>query len=236
MHRHPLLWIALTVVVGACAQFDGRYPGGFAMPGSRGDDSTTLTAALREALEQGTARAVGVLGRNNGYFANPQVRIPIPENLRRIEQTLRRLGLNKYADDFVLSMNRAAERAAPEAAAVFLSAIRNMSVQDAAGIVRGPDNAATEYFRRHTERDLFQKFRPIVSRSTERVGVTRQYKQLVQRLGPAVPTDVRKFDLDSYVTQEALDGLFLMVAQEEKRIRTDPAARTTQLLRQVFGK
>jgi nitrogen-specific signal transduction histidine kinase len=153
--------------------------------------------------------------------------------LRAIQRGLP--GQDKYADEFVLSMNRAAERAAPEAKAVFLNVIRNMTVPDAAGVIRGPDDAATSYFRRNSERELFQKFHPLVAQTTARVGVTRQYKKMVQRLAAELPFDARQLDVDAYVTQKALDGLFLFVAQEEKRIRTDPAARTTEVLRKVFG-
>lgn len=198
-----------------------------------GDESQAT--ALRELLSQGSVQAVALLGRPDGYFANPRVRIPLPENLQRIERTLRRLGQGGLADEFVLSMNRAAESAAPEAKAVFLDVVRGLSLRDAVDIVRGPDDAATRYLRIHADATLTSRFRPIVARATEQVGVTARYKKLTRRtsfVGDAL--DLSRFDLDNYVTQRALDGLFVLIADEEQRIRHDPAARTTELLRKVF--
>ncbi len=198
-----------------------------------GDESQAT--ALRELLSQGSIQAVALLGRPDGYFANPRVHIPLPENLQRIEHTLRRLGQGGLADEFVLSMNRAAESAAPEAKAVFLEVVRGLSLRDAVDIVRGPDDAATRYLRIHADATLTNRFRPIVARATEQVGVTARYKKLTRRAtfaGGAL--DLSRFDLDNYVTQRALDGLFVLIADEEQRIRHDPAARTTELLRKVF--
>lgn len=199
-------------------------------------DPGTAAQGLKQALEHGTQQAVSLLGRENGYFADPRVKIPLPENLARVEKTLRRLGQGKTADEFVLSLNRAAEVAAPEAKAIFLQVIRTMSVQDAIHIVRGPDNAATAYFREHSEAALRDRFRPTVAAATDKVGVTHRYKKFLKEAGPVAKLlDTRSLDLDDYVTRKALDGLFLMVADEERRIRQDPVARTTDLLRQVFG-
>ena len=200
-------------------------------------DPDTAAAGIRQALEQGTQRAVSSLGRVNGYFGNPRVKIPLPDSLIQVDKALRVLGQGKVADDFVLSMNRAAEAAAPQATAIFLQVIRNMSVKDAIGIVRGPDDAATSYFRAHSESALRDRFRPIIAAATDKVGVTRRYKQLLKQAGPVSSfLDTGKLDLDDYVTRKALDGLFLLVADEEKRIRQDPVARSTELLREVFGK
>jgi Protein of unknown function (DUF4197) len=192
-------------------------------------------AALRELLSQGSVQAVTLLGRTDGYFANPRVRIPMPEKLQRIERSLRRLGQGGLADEFVLSLNRAAETAAPEAKAVFLEVVRGLTLRDAVDIVRGPDDAATRYLRSHAGTTLTSRFLPIVARATDQVGVTARYKKLVRRgavIGGAL--DLSGFDLDNYVTQRALDGLFLLIADEELRIRREPAARTTELLRRVF--
>jgi hypothetical protein len=195
----------------------------------------TQAAALRELLSQGSVQAVTSLGRTDGYFANPRVRIPMPENLRRIERALRRLGQGETADEFVLSLNRAAEAAAPEAKAVFLEVVRGLTLRDAVDIVRGPDDAATRYLRRTAGATLTSRFLPIVARATEQVGVTARYKKLTRRAafaGGAI--DLSALDLDNYVAQRALDGLFLLIADEEQRIRRDPAARTSELLRRVF--
>ncbi len=200
-------------------------------------DAGTAAAGLRQALEQGTQQAVSLLGRQNGYFGNARTRIPMPENLVRVDKALRKFGRGAVADEFILSLNRAAESAAPEAKAIFLQVIRNMTVKDAVGIVRGPDNAATQYFRERSEGALKAKFRPIVAGATDKVGATRRYKQFLRDAGPVASfVDVRSLDIDDYVTRKALDGLFLMVADEERRIRQDPLARTTELLRTVFGR
>lgn len=199
-------------------------------------DPATAAAGLKQALENGTQKAVALLGRQDGYFGNPRVKIPLPEQLARVDKTLRKLGQGKTADEFILSLNRAAEAAAPEAKAIFLNVIRQMTVTDAIGIVRGPDNAATGYFREHSEGALKEKFHPMVAAATDKVGVTRHYKRFLRDGGMVARfVDVRSLDIDDYVTRKALDGLFLMVADEEKRIRQDPLARSTDLLRKVFG-
>lgn len=199
-------------------------------------DAGTAAAGLREALEHGTAHAVETLGRENGFWSHPQLRIPMPEKLRKAEKTLRRLGQKKLADEFIQSLNRAAEAATPAARDIFVGAIRNMTIQDALGILNGPPDAATRFFRAHTESPLSAAFRPIVAQSTESVGATAHYKRLLKRAEPLGLIDPRAFDLDDYVTRKALDGLFQLVAQEEQRIRENPVARTTELLQRVFAK
>ena len=195
-----------------------------------------MVAAVREALNQGNARAVKSLGRRDGFMKNPQVRIPMPQNLKRIDQGLRAIGQSKVADDFVLSLNRAGEAAVPLAKDVLVDAVKRMTVKDVVNIVRGPDNAATQYFRKTSEPRLRKGMLPIVSSATTRVGVTRSYKQMISRAGPlSAFVDLKSLDIDSYVTRKTLDGLFLLIAQEEKRIRENPVARTTELLKLVFG-
>jgi hypothetical protein len=197
-------------------------------------DADTVAAGLREALEHGTARAVQTLGRDGGFWANPQWRIPMPAKLQKAEKTLRRLGQDRLADEFVQSLNRAAEQATPAARDIFVGAIRKMSIRDAVDILKGQPDAATQYFRRHTESPLVQAFRPIVARSTATAGVTASYKKMVKRVEPLGVVDTRDLDLDDYVTGKAMEALFQLVAEEEKRIRENPAARTTELLRKVF--
>lgn len=195
-----------------------------------------MVAAVREALNQGNARAVKSLGRRDGFMKNPQVRIPMPQNLKSIDQGLRAIGQSKVADEFIRSMNRAAETAVPLAKDVLVDAIRRMTVKDVVNIVRGPDNAATQYFRATSEATLRKGMLPIVSNATARVGVTRSYKSLIQQAGPlSAFVDLKSLDIDTYVTRKTLDGLFLLIAQEEKRIRENPVARTTELLKLVFG-
>lgn len=199
-------------------------------------DAATLSAGLKQALEQGAERAVATLGREDGFYRHPELKIPMPEKLRKLESGLRRLGQDRHADEFVLSLNRAAESALPHAREVLLDAIRAMSIEDAVGIVKGPPDAATRYFRARSEGALTQRFTPIVVAATDRVGVTRRYKKLVSDSGMlARLVDTRELDIDAYITRQALDGLFHLIGDEEKRIREQPVARTTELLRQVFG-
>jgi hypothetical protein len=199
-------------------------------------DAQTATDGLKEALHHGLDRAVTALAQENGYFGNVRVKIPMPEELRKLEKGLRRIGKDKTADEFILSLNRAAEAAAPKARAIFGNALKTMTVQDALGIVKGEANAATTFFRKTSEGELMDTFRPIVKNATDKVGVTRRYKELVTKYSwVAKLTDSDRLDLDRYVTQKALDGLFLLIEDEERRIRADPVARTSELLRKVFG-
>ena len=191
---------------------------------------------LREALLNGTFSAIKSLGREGGFLKNLRVRIPMPKSLQPVEKTLRLLGQGGVADDFIAAMNHAAEKAVPVAADVFKDAVRQMTFQDAVNIVRGPDDAATQFFRRTSERRLTDKFLPIVRSFTEQVGVTAQYKEMMEQYGSIARFAGRDaVDIDEYVTQKALDGLFLLIADEEKRIRRDPVARTSEILQKVFG-
>jgi hypothetical protein len=197
-------------------------------------DADTVAAGLREALEQGSQRAVQTLGRENGFWSHPQLRIPMPEKLQKADKALRRLGQDKLADEFLQSLNRAAEQATPAARDIFVGAIRRMSIRDALDILKGQPDAATLYFRRHTQTPLADAFRPVVARSTAAVGVTARYKKFIKRAEPLGIVDTRDLDLDDYVTRKAMDALFHLVADEERRIRADPLARTTELLKKVF--
>jgi hypothetical protein len=203
-----------------------------------------LVGGLKQALSNGLQHAVSQLGHPDGFLTNLNVKIPMPERLVVVEKSLRALKQQKLADDFVTSMNRAAEQAVPVATEVFIDAVRNMSIDDAKAILTGPNDAATEYFRRTTSTNLFARFHPIVQKATASAGVTSTYKKmtaaagnssnsLMKGLGGLMGSDA--MDVDSYVTNKALDGLFKMVADEEAKIRANPAARTTDLLQKVFG-
>ncbi len=195
-----------------------------------------IVSGLKEALIKGSQSAVSTLGKENGFFAHPKLRIPMPEKLKTVETALRKLKQDEIADDFVLSMNRAAEKAVPKAMTIFSSAIKTMSIEDAYGILQGPDNAATEYLKKTSGSQLQQQFLPIVKHATNNVGVTENYKALIDSLGMMSKLiDVESLDLDKYVTDKAVNGLFNLVANEEKLIRADPAARTTDLLKKVFS-
>ncbi len=191
---------------------------------------------LREALAQGTRRAVSELGRDGGYLDNAKVRIPMPDRLQKVDKLLRSLGQGRYADEFVATLNHAAEKAVPQAAGIFADSVSKMSLDDARNILKGGDDAATRYFRKTCETRLREGFLPLVRTATDQAGVTSAYKKLMRRAGPyAAYLGGDATDLDGYVTDKALDGLFRMVAEEEARIRRDPAARTTDLLKKVFG-
>lgn len=193
-----------------------------------------VVRGLKAALVTGARRAIGRLGKEGGFLDDARVRIPVPPRLRKVERLLRRLGLRRYADRFVAAMNHAAERSVREALPVFRRAIREMTFADAMRILRGGEHAATDYFRRKTSASLVERMLPIVSQATRRTGVTRHYKRLVSKL--PFGRRGRDYDLDLYVTRRAVDGLFLMMAAEEARIRRDPVARTTAILRKVFGR
>ncbi len=196
-----------------------------------------INDGLKAALFQGVENAVAVLGRRNGFLDNVRVRIPLPNALKNTEKTLRFLGQGDKVDEFVESMNHAAEEAVPVATDIFLDSVRQMSFTDAKNILFSrQDDAATQFFRRTSENRLRQEFRPIVEDFTERVGVTQNYKNMIGRygfLGRALGQDAS--DIDGYVTEKALDGLFLLMADEERKIRRDPIGRTTSILQKVFG-
>ncbi len=232
--------VAAAVLMGA----GGHLQAGFmddlkntlnALGGGEGLTNDEIVGGLKEALEVGTRHAVQTVSQTDGYFKNPQIKIPLPENVRRFEDLLRATGFGSQVDAFELSMNRAAERAAPEAKAIFWDAIKQMTFTDARGILDGPDDAATQYFRDKTSDRLQTLFKPITHQAMSEVGVTRSYQTLDAKIQTIPFADTVRFDLDQYVTDKALDGLFWMLAQEEKKIRQDPAARVTNLLQKVFG-
>jgi hypothetical protein len=193
------------------------------------------TAALKAALEKGSQAAVAHLGRHDGFLANPKVKIPLPESLARAEKYMRRFGMGKYADELVLTMNRAAEAAVPEARELFVDAVKKMTVQDAKAILTGGDTAGTAYFRKATSKQLHGRFLPIVKKSTEKVGLAQKYNEYAEQGAAFGLIDKQYANLDEYVTQRALAGLFLMVAEEEKKIRKDPVGNGTEIIKKVFG-
>jgi hypothetical protein len=195
-----------------------------------------ISQGLKEALRVGTENAVGLTGRVDGYFANQAIKILMPERLKSLEQGLRLIGQGDRVDELVLGMNRAAEKAAPSARAIFVDAIGDMSIDDARKILAGADTAATDYFKGKTTPKLTSAFQPFVERTMNEVGVARQYKDLLGQ-AQAIPFfRAEDYDLNHYVVGKALDGLFHVVGDEERKIRTNPTARTTELLRDVFSK
>jgi hypothetical protein len=204
-------------------------------PVGAGDDKTNA-AGIKEALAVGTERAVASLGRQDGYFGNAAVKILMPSSIQKVADVARMAGYQKQVDEFVLSMNRAAEAAAPLASRYFGDAIRSMSVDDVRGILTGGDTAATEFFRAKTRDKLYAAFKPVVSQKVGEVGATSAYKNMMGRYESVPMVRSQSLDLDDYVTNKSLDGLFHMVGEEEKKIRSNPAARSTELLKSVFGK
>jgi len=199
-------------------------------------DYDTIVSGLKEALDVGTRRAISNVSKPDGYLTNQLIHIAMPPQLQQISGLMRKFGLGSQADIFEQSMNHAAEKAAPEATNIIVNAIKNMSIQDANAILQGPDNAATEYFKVQTTQQLTRLFRPTIEASLNQVGTTKYYNNLTGQVAalPLVGESVN-LDLPDYVTEQALNGLFTMIAVEEKNIRENPAARTTELLKKVFA-
>jgi len=190
---------------------------------------------LKQALADGSVAAVARLGVENGFFGNPKVKIPLPPSLQRVEGALRFAGMQRQADELVLSMNRAAEAAVIEARPLLLDSVRKMTVQDAKGILSGGDTAATEYFRRTTHAQLTQRFLPIVKQATDRVGLAQQYNALAGQGAMFGLIERDQATVEGYVTGKALDGLYFMIGEQEKALRRDPVGATSAIVRKVFG-
>jgi hypothetical protein len=190
---------------------------------------------LKEALTEGAASAVSKLGKPDGFLGNEKVRIPLPGGLKNAEGVLRTMGQGKVVDDLTLAMNRAAEAAVPQAKPLLLDAIKKMSVQDAKGILTGGDDAATQYFRKATEGQLHDKFLPIVGQTVNKLKVTEKYDSVAGKAAQFGLVEKKQASMQEYVTQKALDGLFLMIADEERAIRQNPAQRTGYWVKKVFG-
>ncbi|MDD5390241.1 MAG: DUF4197 domain-containing protein [Gallionellaceae bacterium] len=214
-------------------QLQGK-PAAEAVTSALSDDE--VIRGLKEALGKGAEQAVSRLGKEGGFLNDLNVKIPMPEDLKKAEKVLRTFRQDKYADEFVATMNHAAERAVPEAAVLLNEAIQQMNLDDARAILKGPDDAATQYFRKTSEARLNERFLPLVQQATNQAGVTSAYKQLMQKAGPVASLMGKQAnDVDGYVSGKAIDGLFKMMAAEEKLIRQDPLARGTDLLKKVFG-
>ena len=197
--------------------------------------SGEAASGLKETLTRGAEIAVDQLGKPNGFLGDKRVRIPLPDSIRSAEKMMRTLGAGKYADELVETMNHAAELAVVEAKPILVNAVKNMSFDDARAILSGGDDAATQYFRRTTSSDLTTKFLPIVKQATAKVQLADKYNQYAGKAAKMGLLDKKDADLDQYVTQKALDGLFLMVAEQEKAIRKDPVATGSALLKKLFG-
>ena len=196
--------------------------------------NSDANGGLKEALIQGAGSATAALGKTDGFFANPKVKIPLPDTVKKVEPVLRMLGMGHDLDALTLSMNRAAEAAVPEAKTLLVNAVKSMTLSDAKAILTGGDDAATQYFKAKTRQPLSAKFLPIVRETTSRLKLTEQYNQLA---GKAAAAGLMKADdatVEQYVTNKALDGLYLMIGEEEKAIRQDPVGATGKLAQKVF--
>jgi hypothetical protein len=191
--------------------------------------------AIKEALVNGTGESVKVVSMLNGYWGNPEIKIPFPPEAKEMESKLRAIGLGKKVDEFNESMNRAAEKAAAEAKTIFVAAIKGLTVKDAINIVKGENNAATMYLKNTTSPELNSKFQPVIKTSLDNVSATKYWTDLVTAYNKIPLVKKQNPNLTEYVTDKAINGLFVMIAKEELKIRKDPVARTSELLKKVFG-
>jgi hypothetical protein len=232
------LIVSLIVIAGACTSAQINQTIG-EVNKTLGKEQPLTTGevaeGLKEALIKGTSMGSDQASRLDGYFKNPQIRIPLPPEIQKIESKLRQVGLGDEVDKFILTLNRGAEDAAKEAKPIFINAIKQMTVQDAWGILKGEDDAATAYLKRTTSASLREKFKPVIANSLNKVSATKYYSEIVTNYNKIPFVEKINPDLDDYATTRAMDGLFLLIAGEEKKIREDPLARTTELLRRVFG-
>jgi hypothetical protein len=213
------LWLAASAHALSLADFSNQDAGG----------------GLKEALTQGAGKAVDLLGKSDGFLKNDKVKIPLPDSMQKVEGLMRGLGMGKQADELITTMNRAAEAAVPEAKALLVDAVKQMSVEDAKGILTGGNDSGTQYFRRKTSAPLAQKFLPIVKQSIEKVNLAKSYEKFAKKGAQFGLVKEKDTHLENYVTEKALDGLFLMIAEEEKAIRTNPMGAAGNLAQKVFG-
>ncbi len=221
-----LTWLVLALLVCCTA------------PARAGLESVTnqeAASGLKAALEKGAGSAVDLLGKTDGFLGNKDVRIPLPATLKKYEKLMRSVGMGKYADELIVSMNRAAEQAVPEAKALFVDSIKKMSLKDAKGILTGGQTAGTEYFKRTTSAQLREKFLPIVKEATSKVQLAQTYNEYAQKGAQFGLVKKENASLDEYVTQKSLDGLFYMVGEEEKKIRQNPLGAGSDIIKKVFG-
>jgi hypothetical protein len=238
MRRAALLLVpcfALFALPSQAGLFDDIKKGIGSVAPQAGPDDSQVVRGLKEALTIGTGNAVSLVSLKDGYFSNQAIKILMPEKIQKVAEVLGKVGYQKQVDEFILSMNRAAEKAAPQAKSIFVSSIKEMTFEDAKKILNGGDTAATEFFKGKTAGKLSEAFKPIISSSMDEVGATRSYKEMMGKYTALPFMKAESLDLDQYVTNKSLDGLFFMVGQEEKKIRTNPAARVTDLLKTVFG-
>jgi hypothetical protein len=232
-------WIAVVLVLCACttAQINQTIGDVNKTLGSGTQPLSTeeVASGLKEALIKGISTGSDLVSQLDGYFKNPEIKIPFPPEVKKVEDKLRQIGFGSEVDKFVMQLNRGAEDAAKEAKPIFITAIRSMTIQDAWAILRGENDAATQYLKRTTSDQLKSKFKPVIQNSLNKVNATKYYSDIVTRYNQLPLVQKVNPNLDDYATDRAIEGLFLMIAKEEKNIRENPIARTTELLKKVFG-
>lgn len=230
--------IVLALGASACTATDIQRTVDGVLAGTTGAPVTQseVASGLRQALEVGIKNGANQAAQTDGFYKNSLIRIPFPKDVQRVENTLRQVGLGKEVDKFILTLNRGAEDAAMSAVPIFVSAIKQMTISDAWSILKGDKDAATQFLKRTTSQQLYNAFNPIMVKSLEKTNATKYYSDLVNQYNKIPLTQKVNPNLDDYATQKAIEGLFVLVAQEEANIRENPFARTTELLRRVFTK
>lgn len=233
--RRTILLLALLMSACTTAQISQAIGDVQKGLGQESLTSADVAEGLKEALIKGISTGSDIVSQVDGYFKNPEIKIPFPPDVRKVDDRLRQIGLGGEVDKFIMTLNRGAEDAAKEAKPIFINAIRSMTIEDAWGILRGEDDAATQYLKRTTSADLAARFKPVIQQSLNKVNATKYYSDIVNTYNRIPLVEKVNPDLDDYATSKAIDGLFVMIAREEKRIREDPVARTTDILKRVFG-
>jgi hypothetical protein len=227
--------VAQLLLISSAALFIAGFHNGAAALEVSDLSNAEASKGLKEALMQGASKAVKQLGETDGFYGNAEVKIPLPQPLKKAEKAMRMLGMGQQADDLVLKMNRAAEAAVPEAKTLLIESVKKMSLADAKSILTGPDDAATQYFKRTTSAALTERFLPLVQKATQDVQLAQQYNKFAELGGKFGIVKKDQVNLEQYVTQKTLDGVYLMIAKEEAAIRKDPVGQASKLLKKVFG-
>lgn len=236
MKKLILSLIALTLItLSASAQFDKLKKAAQTLAGGGQLSSEEIANGLKEALTNGISKGSDIVSQLDGYYKNPEIKLPFPPEAQKAETKLRQMGMGAEVDKFVVSLNRAAEDAAKEAKPIFVTAIKSMTIQDAASILRGEQDAATRYLEKTTSKPLKDRFLPVVKNSLAKVNATKYYADLINTYNKIPLVQKLNPNLDEYATDKAIAGLFVMIAKEEKNIRNNPGARTSELLKKVFG-
>jgi hypothetical protein len=229
----PFDWNA--TLKGAMDQASGQPAGSAASPGIDALSNADINAGLKEALTRGADSAVAQLGVKDGFYGNPALKIPLPKNLQKADKALRMFGMDKQADELVLAMNRAAEAAVPQAKSLLVDAVKNMTLQDAQGILTGGSTSATDFFRTKTETQLTERFGPIVKSITDKTSLAQQYNRYAGQAAQFNLVDKNQASVEQYVTQQSLDRLYRLIGEKEQAIRANPMQAGSNLLKQVFG-